>query len=79
MRENLNALHSARENFIKLESSEKLRRALSKKTRIHTGKIDQTGQSVYFKRNDSNAWKGPGVVIGVDGETVFVKHGGTYV
>ena len=77
MRKNLNAMHSARKNFVALESSEKLRRALRTKTRTHTGKVFQVGQSVYYKRqNCGQIWKGPGKVIGVDGEIVMIRHGG---
>ena len=79
MRDNLNALHSARENFMKAESSDKLKRAWRRKTRTHTAKIFESGQSVYYKRENSNMWKDPGTVIGVDGETVIVKHGGNLV
>lgn len=74
---NLNAMHSARRNFIKAESSEKLRRALRAKTRNHTGMIFHMGQSVYYKREKcGNIWKGPGKVIGVDGEVIMIRHGG---
>ena len=38
-----------------------------------------TGDIVYYKRNNSNEWKGPGTVIGQDGQQVLVKHGGSYV
>ena len=77
MRENLNAMHIARKNFIQAESSEKLRRALRTKARTHTGKIFQVGQSVYYKRQKcGNVWKGPGKVIGVDGEIIMIRHGG---
>ena len=72
MRKNLDVLHRARENYVKAESSEKLQRAMRMKTRTHTGKVFEVGQSVYFKRKDSNRWKGPGDVIGVQGETVAV-------
>ena len=53
MRNNLNAMHSARKIFIEAESSEKLRRALRAKTRCHTGKIFSVGESVYYKRQSS--------------------------
>ena len=77
MRKNLNAMHSARKSFIEAESSEKLRRALRSKTRTHTGKIFSVGESVYYKRqNCGNVWKGPGKVIGVDGEVIMIRHGG---
>ena len=38
-----------------------------------------TGDIVYYKRNNSNEWKGPGTVIGQDRQQVLVKHGGSYV
>ena len=73
--DNLNALHSARESFIKAESSEKLRIALRKKTRNCSSKKFVIGDSVYYKKNDTLTWKGPGKVIGKDGSSVLVRHG----
>ena len=73
MRKNLDVLHRARENYVKAESSEKLR-AMRMKTRTHTGKVFEVGQSVYFKSNDSSRWKGLGDVIGVQGETVVIVY-----
>lgn len=37
------------------------------------------GDKVYYKRMDCPEWKGPGIVIGQDGEVVFVRHGGTCI
>ena len=34
---------------------------------------------MYYKRNDSKKWKGPGKVIGQDAQQVLIKHGGVYV
>ena len=31
---------------------------------------------VYYKKKWEEKWKGPGMVIGRDGKTVVVKHGG---
>ena len=39
----------------------------------------EQGQLVYYKRRDSNRWKGPRTVIGQDNHHVLVKHGGVYV
>lgn len=33
------------------------------------------GDRVFYKRDDSNRWRGPGKVIGQDGKVVFVRHG----
>ena len=76
MRDNLNVLHIARQNFIKLESCAKVKKALRSKTRTHTAKKLEIGQKVYFKRNGSDKWRGVAKIAGFDGETVLVKEGG---
>lgn len=77
--ENLNALHSARENFIKNEASSKLKLALKHQTRTSGDVVYNTGDIVFYKRKDIPTWKGPGTVIGQDGQQVLIKHGSTYV
>ena len=72
-------MHAARQAFIKSESAEKLRRALCYHTRTSSDVKYFTGDNVYYKRNNSNEWKGPGTVIGQDGQQVLVEHGGSYV
>ena len=62
---------------IKSDSAEKLRRALRHQTRTYMKYF--TGDIVYYKGINSNEWKGPGTVIGQDGQQVLVKHGGSYV
>ena len=79
VRNNLNALHAAREQFLKMESSERLQRALRHNIRESDVQGVQQGDIVYYKRNNSNEWKGPGTVIGRDGKQVLVKHGSIYV
>ena len=74
---NLQALHAARKSFVKQESCEKLRRALSRKTRNIPHFVN--GDSVYFKRNDSGVWHGPAKVLGKDAQQYLLKHGGLYV
>ena len=74
--ENLKALHSSREAFIKSEASKKLKLALCKKTRNSTSKTFQIGDSVYYKKDaDTLAWRGPAKVIGIDNSCVVVRHG----
>ena len=76
IRNNLNAMHAARQAHIRNESSEKVRRALRHNVRT-TGEIRYvTGDSVYYKRKDSKKWKGPGTVLGSEGNQVLVKHQG---
>lgn len=71
-------LHAARQAFTKAECSERIRRALRKQTRP-TPDICRPGDKVFYKRPDSQKWRGPGVVIGEDGPVVFVRHGGSLV
>ena len=69
----LNALHKAREEFIRLEASEKIRRALKARTRTHSNIKYFSGEEVFFKRDDDKRWRGPGRVIGQDGSKVLIK------
>ncbi|CAB4033253.1 uncharacterized protein LOC113019249 [Paramuricea clavata] len=71
-------MYAAREAFVKAERSERIRRALRKNTR-NTDEVYKSGNKVYYKRPDETKWKGPGVVIGVEGPVVFVRHGGSLV
>ena len=74
----LNALHAARRAFAKAESSERIRRALRHNIRVPEVTFI-TGDRVFYKRDDSNKWRGPGKVIGQDGKIVFIRHGGQLV
>ena len=73
--ENLKAFRSAREGFIKADSSERIKRALSHNVRSSSEAQFTNGENVFFKRNDSKRWHGPGKVIGQDGKQVFVRNG----
>ena len=73
------AMHEARKAFIEAESNDKLRRALKTKTRVTTGISYDLGDLVYYKRKDSEKWKGPGKVIGKENKQLLVKHGGHYI
>ena len=75
----LNAMNAARKAFIEAESNEKLRLALKVKNRITTGITYEIGDIVYYKRKDSNKWKGSGKVIGKEDEQILVKHGEYYL
>lgn len=79
VRNNLNALHLARQEFVKSESSERLARALRHTIRSSDKNDIQNGDEVFYKRNDSSEWHGPGIVIGRDGKQFLVRHGGVYV
>ena len=74
----LNAIHATCKVFIEAEASEKLRRAIKAKIRVSTGIIYQPGD-IYYKRNDSNQWKGPGTVLGFENKQILVRHFGVYI
>ena len=67
------------ERFVEAEASSKVKRALARKIRPATSLIYETGDKVFYKRNDSDKWREPATVIGKEKHQVFVKHGGIYV
>ena len=75
---NLEALHKVREAFIASENSEKLGRALSHNVRTSGDIKYLTGDSVYFKRLNSNQWHSPAKVLGQDGQQSLVKNRSSY-
>ena len=75
----VNALHSARERFLQQEASEKLNRALRRKTRTYSDNIFCLGDMVYYYRDSSSYWHGPAKIIGKDGKQFLLKQGGVYV
>ena len=75
VRDTLNALHKAREVFVKNESCNKIRVALNKKVREHKLQEAVVGDEVFYKRENEYEWRGPAKVVGVSGKTVIVKHG----
>ena len=73
--EHLTALHATRKQFIKTESCEKIKKAL--KHRIRTSDtVYQYGDTVYYKRENEDRWKGPATVMFQDGKIIYVRHGG---
>ena len=77
--QNLNALHFARQNYMKSESSSKIKQALKHQVRTFSDVIYNTGDIIYYKRKDNSSWSGPASVIGKDGQQVLVKHGSRYI
>ena len=71
--DNINAQHKAREIMIKLEASERIRRAIRSQTRTHSNVRYLSGEEVYYKRDEEKRWRGPGRVIGQDGSKVLIK------
>ena len=76
---NLCALRKAREEFIKVDSNDRLNRAMRHNIRESEVPDLCIGESVYYYRRDSKEWRGPAVVIGRDGSQVIVKHAGAIV
>ena len=76
VRRNLEVMHAARKGYVAAESSERIRRALRMKLRTSNDTVVENGDSVYYRRENFQGWKGPGKVIGRDGKLVVVRHGG---
>ena len=76
---NLNALHWARPNYIKSESSSNIKQALKHQVRTYNDVIYNTGNLVYYKPKDNLNWKALACIIGRDGQQVLVKHGLRYL
>ena len=78
VRENLNALHKARENFIKSEASERIRRALRHNVRTYAEEIFNPGEKVYFRCRNDKWWRGPAKVLGKESNFVLIRQGASY-
>ena len=78
VRSNLQAIHSARKNFVAAENSDRIKRSLRHQVRTFSDVRYDNGDKVYYKRKNTKGWKGPGVVLGQDGKFVLVRHGGAY-
>ena len=78
VRKNLNAMHKARENFVKSESSDRIRRALKYNVRTYAELDFQPGEKVYYKRRKTKGWKGPAKVLGKETNFVLIRHGSIY-
>ena len=78
VRNNLNALHNARENFVKAEASERLKRALKHNIRTYSEEVFDQGEKVFYKKRNDKHWRGPGKVLGMEGNFVLIRHGASY-
>ena len=79
IRQNLNAMHSAREGFVKFESNERISRALRHNIRSTEASLIKAGDQVFYKRNEQQEWHGPAVVLGRDGKLFILRHAGVVV
>ena len=71
----LNALKHSREAYMQAENSNRIQRALRGKVFEGTHQRFIVGDSVYYKRNNSKSWEGPGKVLAQDGAQVLIKSG----
>lgn len=76
---NLMALRKSREEFIKSDANERIKRALSQNIRKTEDDNVQIGSYVYYKREGEDRWRGPARVIGKDGKVNILRHGGQIV
>ena len=76
---NRQANHEVRKAFVECESSEKIRRAQRYNARNTSTLEFQPREKVYYKRKDSDYWRGPSEVIGKDSNQIILKHGGLFV
>ena len=73
-----NALHSAREVFVKSESCSRLRRALL--TKVCSNNTEYLpGDQIYYLSERHKKWMGPAKIIFQDGKVLFIRHGSTVV
>ena len=77
--DNLNALRKSREEFVKADADERIRRALSGNIRKTVDTDIKLGSYVYYKREGCDQWRGPARVIGKDGKVNLLRHGGNVV
>ena len=59
IRSHIIALHKTREAYIQSENADRVRRALRANICCNEKSFD-TGDSVFYKRENANEWKGPG-------------------
>ena len=69
--QHMNTFHAARQAYIQAESSERIRKALRHTIRTFATVFEQ-GCKVYYKRDSSNKWKGPGIVCDQDGKIISI-------
>ena len=78
VRMNINARHTAKIGHIEAEASDKIRKALRSKVRSYADENYTSGQKVYYRRENTKAWRGPAIVLGAEGKFVLIRHGGAF-
>ena len=75
---NRKAMKSARIAHVQVESSERIRRALSHNMKLGDVKYIN-GDLVCFQRKNDKRWHGPGTVIGQCGQLILIRHQSSWV
>ena len=78
VRENLNAMHKARQSYVKSEASEKIRRALKHNIRTYSEETFHPGEKVFYKIRQEKKWRGPAKVLGKESNFVLIRQGASY-
>ena len=79
VRQNLDSMHKARQNFIKAESSERVMKSLRHKVRTYAEEEFKSGDKVlYLARRGRKGWRGPAKVLGKESNFVLIRHGDAY-
>ena len=76
IRKMLNMKHTSWKQFVEAENSNRIRRALSHNVRTYSDVKFTNGDVVYYRRKNFKGWRGPGVVLGQEGQCVAVRHQG---
>ena len=74
----LNAMQAAMKALVQAENSERIKRALRHPVRSND-EYYNTGEKVFYKRKDSNRWRGSATVAGQDSKVVCLRHGSKIV
>ena len=75
--QHIRLLNTSRRAFLESESSNRVKKALKSKIYADKDVNFEYGQSVYYKMDNENRWRGPGTVTGIDRSVIFVRHGGS--
>lgn len=77
LRELMTEQEQVMEKVHSFDCKNRIKKALSKNIRHHKIEEADIGDKVFFKKKNEKRWRGPGKVIGREGKTVWVRHGGT--
>ena len=71
----LQSLYSARQGYMEVENSARMKRALNSKIPPPQMINYQNGQQVFYKHLQTGGWHGPATVIGTANKVIYIKQG----